>query len=64
VHAVGNMASVYNVCHSNQSTVERDVKQYGGRDVNKMADVRAGAGAKDTTWRVTSCHNSGQRDTV
>jgi hypothetical protein len=47
--AVGNMAVVYNGCHINQSTVERDVKQYGGRDVNKMAEARAAAGATNTT---------------
>jgi hypothetical protein len=29
--AVGNMAVVYNGCQSNQSTIECDVKQYGGR---------------------------------
>jgi hypothetical protein len=43
------MAVVYNGCHSNQSTVERDVKQYGGREVNKVADERAAAGATNTT---------------
>jgi hypothetical protein len=49
VPAVGNMAVVYNGCHSNQSTVERDIKQYGGRDVNKMADAREAAGATNIT---------------
>jgi hypothetical protein len=42
------MAVVYNGCHSNQSTVERDVEQYGGREVKKMAGARAWQQAQQT----------------
>jgi hypothetical protein len=41
VHAVGNMAVVYNSCYGDQATVNSRVwrKQNGGRDVNNMARV-------------------------
>jgi hypothetical protein len=43
VHAVGNMAVVYNSCYCGQATVNSRVwrKQNGGRGVNSMADARA-----------------------
>jgi hypothetical protein len=47
---------VWRACCRQQSMVECDV--------SNMADARAGVGASNTTWRVTSCHNSGPRDTI
>jgi hypothetical protein len=40
VHAVDNMAFVYDSCYGNQTTVECDVNNMAD-DVNKMADARA-----------------------
>jgi hypothetical protein len=50
VYAVGNMASVYNGCHSNQSTVNSrcDVNKMADA-INNMANARAAAGATNIT---------------